>query len=140
MPEMHAGIMEFQKAAGSSKFKEADAIFAGLEKVSIDYGLMEKARNVLVIPATFAWDDVGTWTALHRVLPADNDGNIVMGNAVVIDSSNCVVISGDTPLAVLGMSGSIVVASDNGILVCDASRVQDVRRVTRAIQEKSPKK
>jgi mannose-1-phosphate guanylyltransferase len=140
MPEMHAGIMEFQKAAGSRRFKEADAIFAGLEKVSIDYGLMEKARNVLVIPATFAWDDVGTWTALHRVLPADNDGNIVMGNAVVIDSSNCVVLSGDTPLAVLGMSDSIVVASDNGILVCDTSRVQDVRRVTRAIQEKSQKK
>ncbi|MBP1749729.1 MAG: Mannose-phosphate guanylyltransferase [Deltaproteobacteria bacterium] len=140
MPGMYEGIMEFQKAAGSKKFKKAGAIFAGLQKVSIDYGLMEKARNVLVIPASFSWDDIGTWTALHRVLPADKDGNVIVGNAVVLDTSNCVVISGEKPVAVLGMSDSIVIASDNGILVCDASRVQDVRRVTRAIQEKLLKK
>ncbi len=140
MPKMHEGIMEFQKAAGSRRLKKADAIFAGLEKVSIDYGLMEKAKNGLVVPATFSWDDVGTFTALRRVMPTDKDGNVVMGNAVVLDTSTSVIISGDKPIAVLGVSDIVIVASDNGILICDASKVQEVRRVTRILAEKNHKK
>ncbi len=140
MPKMHEGIMEFQKAAVSRRFKKADALFAGLEKVSIDYGLMEKAKNVLVIPATFSWDDVGTWTALCRVLPTDTDGNVITGNAVVLDTSNSVIISGDKPVAVLGVSDVVIVVSDNGILVCDASKVQEVRRITQILSEKNHKK
>lgn len=140
MPEMHEGITQFRKAVGSRQSKKADALFAALERISIDYGLMEKARNVLVIPATFSWDDIGTWTALHRVLPRDKDGNVVMGDAVVLDTSTSVVISGSKPVAVLGVSDIVIIASDNGILVCDASRVQDVRRVTQILSEKKNKK
>lgn len=140
MPEMYEGIIEFRRAAGSRQFKKADAIFAGLSRVSIDYGLMEKTKNVLVIPATFSWDDVGTWTALHRVLPADSDGNVVMGNAVVLDTSTSVIISGDMPVAVLGVSDIVLVTSDNGILVCDASKVQEVRRVTQILSKQNHKK
>ena len=140
MPRLYEGIMEFLKTVKERQLKKADNIFANLEKVSIDYGLMEKAKNVLVIPATFSWDDVGAWSALYRVLPADADGNIVMGNAVVLDASNSVVICGDTPVAALGVRDIVVVASDNGILICDASRAQEVRRITQAIAEKKSRK
>lgn len=136
MPDLYEGIMEFLKTLRSRQFKKANTLFAGLERISIDYGLMEKARNVLVIPATFSWDDVGTWTALNRVLPTDKDGNVIMGNAVVIDTSNSVIVSGNTPVAVVGLSDIVIVASENGILVCNTSRVQEVRRVAQIISEK----
>ncbi len=140
MPGLHEGIMAYRKAARSGMPGKAHAIFAGLEKISIDYGLMEKAGNVLVMPATFSWDDIGTFSALRRVLPTDRDGNIVKDGAVVIDTSNSVIISGDTPVAVIGLSDIVVVACRNGILVCDGKRGQDVRRIKQLVSEKSREK
>lgn len=136
MPALHEGLKKLGKACALRQKAKADAVFAGFEKVSIDYGLMEKAKNVLMMPATFVWEDVGTWTSLLRVLCTDESGNVVRGKNLVLDTTNCVIISDKTPVATLGVSGLVIVAGKNGILVCDASKAQEVRQIAKIISKK----
>jgi len=137
MPRLYEGLEELRGALLRGEGRKADAIFAGFEKVSIDYGLMEKAKNVLMMPAGFRWDDVGTWTSLSRVLDTDDAGNVLRGRTVALDADNCVIISDSVPVAALGVSGLIIVASKDGILVCDASKAQEVRQIAKIINKKS---
>ncbi|OPX97419.1 MAG: Alginate biosynthesis protein AlgA [Syntrophorhabdus sp. PtaB.Bin047] len=136
MPDLHAGLLDFYKALDGGDRDRADAIFAALSRISIDYGLMEKAKNVLMMPAPFAWDDVGTWTSLLRVLPRDETGNVLRGRTVTLDTDNCVIITDTTPVATLGASNLVIIASKNGILICDASRAQEVRQIAKALGKK----
>lgn len=136
MPGLYKGLAELRGALSRGDGKKAETIFAGLEKVSIDYGLMEKAENALMIPATFRWDDVGTWTSLLRVLGTDEAGNVLRGKTVPLDTDNCVIISDSMPVAALGVSGLVIVASKDGILVCDASKAQEVRQIAKIINKK----
>jgi len=136
MPALHDGLEKLGKVRSLRQKAGADAVFAGFEKVSIDYGLMEKAKNVLMMPAAFVWEDVGTWTSLLRVLCADESGNVVRGKNLVLDTTGCVIISDKTPVATLGVSGLVIVAGKNGILVCDASKAQEVRQIARIISKR----
>lgn len=137
MPVLYEGLEELRGALSRGDGKKAETIFTGFEKVSIDYGLMEKAKNVLMMPAKFRWDDVGTWTSLSRVLDTDDAGNVLRGRTVALDADNCVIISDSVPVAALGVSGLIIVASKDGILVCDASKAQEVRQIAKIINKKS---
>ena len=136
MPDLSSGLLKFEKALTAGRKDKADAIFARLPRVSIDYGLMEKAKNVLMMPARFAWDDVGTWTSLLRVLPRDETGNILRGKTISLDTNNCVVITDSTPVATLGVADLVIVASKTGILVCDVSKAQEVRQIAKAVGKK----
>ncbi len=137
MPGLHKGLEKLRGALSQGDGKKAEAIFTGFEKVSIDYGLMEKAKNVLMMPATFRWDDVGTWTSLLRVLGTDDSGNVLRGKTVSLDTDNCVIISDSVRVAALGVSDLIIVASKEGVLVCDASKAQEVRQIAKIINKKS---
>lgn len=137
MPDLYKGLVKLKEALSLGMQEKADAIFTGLGKVSIDYGLMEKAKNVLMIPALFRWDDVGTWASLLRVLDTDENGNLLRGKAVALNTDNCVIISGKTPVAVMGVSNLVIVASEEGILVCDASKAQEVRQIAKHLGKKS---
>ena len=107
----------------------ADA-FASLEGTSIDYALMEKAENVEVVAARFAWDDLGSWDALTRSLELDGAGNAVQGRARLVDTSGSVVYgSGRQRINVMGMDDVVVVATDDEVMVCPKDRAQDVRKL-----------
>ena len=121
---------------GDARFDEELARFYGsVEGISVDYGVMEKADRVLVIPSDFGWDDVGAWPAVARIWPGDGDGNTVRGDAVVIDSSDCVAYSESGTVAVLGMSGVVVVRTPDATLVVPKDRARDVRRIVEALRE-----
>jgi len=103
-------------------------IYPGLEKISIDYAVMEQARNVLVVPANFGWDDVGSWTALARHHRPDSAGNILRGCACVESGRNNIVISSGPHLAaVLGLDNLVVVHTPDATLVCPAGRDQEIK-------------
>jgi mannose-1-phosphate guanylyltransferase len=136
MPDLSSGLLKFEKALTAGRKDKAEVIFTRLPRVSIDYGLMEKAKNVLMMPARFAWDDVGTWTSLLRVLPRDETGNILRGKTISLDTNNCVVITDSTPVATLGVTDLVIVASKTGILVCDVSKAQEVRQIAKAVGKK----
>lgn len=111
--------------------------FGELPRISIDYALMEKARNVSVVEARFPWDDVGSWRAIERYQDADGDDNIVRGRAVAVDSKRSTVLGGDDRIvATLGLEDFLVVDTPEALLVCPRDRVDDVKKIVDALQER----
>jgi mannose-1-phosphate guanylyltransferase len=118
----------------------AEEVFGKLENISIDYALMEKARNVAMIRAEFPWDDVGTWSALERTRKTDENGNIAQGNTVVIDSRDCIVYNSDggeeRTVAVVGAEGLVVVVTPDAILVVPKERTEDVKKAVQELERR----
>lgn len=104
-----------------------DAEYPGLERISVDYALMEKADNVIMARGTFGWDDVGSWPALARHLPPDEWGNVARGQCEAIDSVGNIVVSGDRLTALVGVTDLVVVQADGVTLVCAKDRAQDLK-------------
>lgn len=136
MPHLHRTLDTIGAAIGRGDYAEVLAEgFAGLKSVSIDYGVMEHATAdvdlppMRVVPADFGWNDVGHWAALADFAEADRDGNVVAGDAVLVDTRDCIVHAARGTAAVVGCEGLVVVATDDAVLVCPRDRAQDVRRV-----------
>jgi len=123
---------------GDSYDRLLDGIYPTLEKISIDYAVMEKARKVLMVELKCEWLDVGSWPALEDVTELDDAGNaIVAPNAVVLDSFRNIVVSQDDHLiAVLGLDDCIVVHSPDATLVCDRADSQRLKEMVDKIAEK----
>jgi mannose-1-phosphate guanylyltransferase/mannose-1-phosphate guanylyltransferase/mannose-6-phosphate isomerase len=137
-PEMlHAAqqAMEKGRRDGARIWPDADA-FAASPSDSIDYAVMEKADRVAVVPVEMGWSDVGSWDALHAISHADAGGNVVRGDAVVIESSNCLVrAEPGKRVALVGVEDLIVVASGDDILVLPRGRSQEVKKIIEAMQK-----
>ena len=103
--------------------------FDEVAEVSIDYAVMERAENAAVVPATFEWDDLGSWDALERVLDVDDDGNVALGDSLTVDAADNVVASDDKHVSLVGVSGLAVVAWDDRVLVVPKEDAQRVREV-----------
>ncbi|HEY2900607.1 MAG TPA: sugar phosphate nucleotidyltransferase [Polyangia bacterium] len=110
------------------------ARYATAPAVSIDYGIMEKASGIRVIPAAFGWNDVGSWAALPAMRPADERGNVVVGDAALIDGDGSVVYAeaGAPYVGVVGVRDLVVVATKDAILVIPKDRAQDVKQIVEA--------
>jgi mannose-1-phosphate guanylyltransferase len=104
-------------------------IYAACESVSIDFGIMEKADNVYIIPASFRWSDLGTWNSAWENMGKDTKNNAVAGNGVVvIDTTQCVVHASDEKLVVLqGLENYIVVDTTDVLLICQKEKEQDIK-------------
>jgi mannose-1-phosphate guanylyltransferase len=108
--------------------------FAACETVSIDYGVIEAADDVYLVAVDFAWDDLGTWDALARVLEGDETGTVVDGNALSLDAEGCVLATdGSSHVAAVGVSDLVVAAHDGRVLVVPKRESQRVREVWNAL-------
>jgi len=136
MPELSGALAEVRKALGTKKEKATLAReFPKMPAISIDYGIAEKADNIAVVPSSCGWSDVGSFNALPEVRAADAAGNVVSGKeAIVIDSTGCVVLGGERPLAVVGMKDVVVVDAGDAVLVLPKDKSQDVRKVVEALK------
>ena len=108
--------------------------FAALESISVDYAVLEPAPNVVMIEASFDWDDLGSWGAWARRQPKDARGNVLWGDAVPVDCERCVVVGDGLMAAPLGLTDMVVVATPQGTLVCRTQDSEQVRRVTEAVR------
>lgn len=106
--------------------------------ISIDYGVIEKADNVYVLPSDFGWSDLGTWKSLHEVFDKNEQGNAVIGDKVEVNDSTSSVLVNDTDklLVVEGMDDVIIVNTDDAVLVCAMDREQNVKRIVGEIKKK----
>jgi mannose-1-phosphate guanylyltransferase len=136
MPELWSALEPLKAALGKkSETVVLKRVFPRLPSISVDYGLMEKASNIAVVPADFGWSDVGSFSALPQVRTADDRGNVISGqSALVIDCDDCVVIADRRPLAVVGLSQAVVVDSGDAVLVVPKNKSQDVRKVVDALK------
>ncbi len=98
-----------------------ESVYEKLPRISIDYAILEKSEHTYCIPVSFDWDDVGTWQALERFGRTDESGNIAIGNVLLAQASNNIVLSDMRQAIILGANDLIVVATDEGLLVCHKS-------------------
>ena len=134
MPILYEGLMKLEGLTGEADEETVHEAYGSLPRISIDYGLMEKAENVLMVPAGFEWDDVGTWTSLLRVQALDENGNYRAGTTLSMDTKDSVIYGDGITVGTLGVSGLVIVASKNGVLVCSRERAQEVREIVRRLE------
>ena len=109
--------------------------YGRLQKISIDYAIMEKVDNIVMAKGVFAWDDVGSWSALENHLPSDAAGNVVVGACEAIDARGNVVVSPGRLTALIGVEDLVVVHSGTATLICPKSRAQEVRKMVQRLAE-----
>jgi mannose-1-phosphate guanylyltransferase len=102
-------------------------VYPKLEKISIDYALMENATNIVMAQGRFKWDDVGSWTALEHHFQKDATGNVVIGSGEQVDASDNIIFSKARLTAVVGLSKVIVVQAGGVTLVCARDKAQDIK-------------
>ena len=111
--------------------------YAIAENISIDYAVMEKANNVFVLPATFDWNDLGTWGSLHEKLEKDENNNGVINAKVILEnaSNNIIRSDADKIIVIHGLSDYIIVDKEGVLMIYPKSKEQDIKRITSLANE-----
>jgi len=139
LPEIAGKIEEIVPLLDTEKGEEATAqAYRNMKSISIDYGVMEKAKNTLLLPGNFGWSDVGSWDALWEIMPKDEWGNVEIGTRtpIRIGAKNCLIHARGKLVALVEVSDLIVVETEDALLVCRRGRSQEVKKAVEAIEEK----
>jgi mannose-1-phosphate guanylyltransferase len=136
MPDLYDVLMQIDAVLGTPAYEPTlRRLWPELSPQSIDYGVMEGARDVVVIPVDIGWSDVGNWSSMREILPADADGNVVVGEHVGLETRNTIVFGGHRLIATIGLEDMIIVDTDDALLICPVDREQDVREMVRQLRE-----
>jgi mannose-1-phosphate guanylyltransferase/mannose-6-phosphate isomerase len=126
----------FENARADLDFVRIDAkAFEQCPSDSIDYAVMEKTSDAVVVPLDAGWSDVGSWSALHEACETDGHGNVARGDVIAEDSTNCYLYSESRLVAAVGLSDHVVVETKDAVLVAPKSRVQDVKKLVSRLKE-----
>ena len=140
-PEMYAACQRWFKVANkpAKLAKVLAKEYPDIKKISIDYALMENAQNVIVADGAFEWDDLGSWTALARHLKADPEGNCAVADFIHVDAARNIIYDARTknrtPIAVVGLRDSILVQTDDAVLLAHKSQAQKVKELVKKLGE-----
>lgn len=136
MPALAAAFDRIAHELGTAREEQALAeIYPTLPEDSIDYGVMEKSKRMVVVPARFPWSDIGSWSALDDVLDKDADGNVRVGNVVEIDSKDNIFFAGNKLVAAIGIRDMVVVDTADATLIMPKSDVQRVKDLVAKLKE-----
>ena len=137
LPELSKVLSELAPSLGKPDEREQTrAAYEKIDGISIDYGVLEKSRNGVMIPAKMGWTDVGSWSALDDVLPKDSNQNILSGNVVDIDSRNSIVYADKRLIATIGLEDMVVVDTPDATLVCSKKKAQEVKKAVDEIKRR----
>ncbi len=135
LPDMHASLQEIDY----EDFSNADQIYGSLEKISIDYGILERAKGVTVVPTAIEWNDLGSWEAYHQVSPRDQNDNYYRGRVLSVDNENSMVISDQRLVGAIGLKDIVVIDTDDALLVCNRRQSQDVKIIADQLKNEGAK-
>lgn len=136
MPDLYEGILKIQAAIGTSEQEEVlKTVFPTLPSTSIDYGIMEKSNHIYTVPGSFGWDDVGSWLAIERIKKTDEQHNVINGNAVVIESEDCIIQADRKLIAAIGLKDIVVVDTEDATLICNKHQTADIKKVIAKLRE-----
>ena len=141
-PKHHDALLEIAQYLASGEEQQAEELFCTLPDISIDYALMEGAKNVAMVEAAFEWDDLGSWDALDRYMVKDARGNSFVGDAILLHSADCMVHneSKNMTVCVLGGYDLMVITTDDAVLVCNRDQAQSVRAVVDELKRRGSEK
>ena len=130
LPEMYQGLGKIGEAIGTPMEEQVlEREFHAFKAESIDYGVMEKAKNIYILSGAFGWDDVGSWLAVSRIKRSNELGNVVDGNVVTVDTRNTTIQGGGKLIAAVGLEDMIVVDSEDALLICEKDHAGDIKKV-----------
>ncbi len=141
LPKVYDNLEKLSEFIGTDKEQEKlQQIYPTIPSISIDYGVMERSNDVVVVPGDFGWNDVGSWDVLGAIYPTDAEGNTKRGETIAIDTKDCIVYSEDKLIATVGVEDLIVVSTEDAIMVCRKDKAQDVKKIVDKLKEKDSKK
>ncbi|EKD95619.1 MAG: mannose-1-phosphate guanylyltransferase, partial [uncultured bacterium] len=131
---------EVLEIINSTGFTANPALWNSVKNIAVDYAIMEKIDNMLMVTGDIGWSDIGNWSVLSEIFPADKEGNVELDTAkskyVTVESNNCLLHADGRMIAVLGVSDLVVVDTPDAILVCHKDKAQEVRKIVQKIKEK----
>ena len=136
MPQLYRGLEIIGESLGTENERERiETVYSEIDSLSIDYGILEKSHDVLTLPASFDWSDVGNWPALDDVLDHDSHGNIIRGNSIGLDNHNSIIFGSDRLLATIGLKDMVVVDTPDATFISPKDRTQEVRKVVEELKK-----
>ncbi len=134
-PALYGGLARVGDALQRADQRAAESAYLALPVEAIDYAVLERTRNLLMVSSQFEWHDVGSWADLHDILEQDGAGNFVEGDSILIDSRNCMIHSPRKLVAAVGLEGMVVIETEDAILICPKARSQDVRQIVERLKQ-----
>ncbi len=136
MPDLRATLDELRAVWGTPAYAETLArLWPALRKETIDYGIMEKAAQVAVIPVDLAWSDIGAWGSVMELHPHDTDGNVLLGDVINIDGANTMVFSqGERLVVTIGVEDLIIVDTPDTVMIARRDQSERVREVVEQLK------
>ena len=138
MPELYQGLKAIGESLGEAGAEERlKQEYERFPNTSIDYGLMEKAENRVVIPASVGWSDLGDWPSFKKLLDSDKDGNNHQGEVLWKDSENNIAFNDtEVPIVALGLDDLVIVNTEEAVLVMDKGKAQQVKEMAKKFDER----
>lgn len=138
MPNLYKSLNTILSAVDTEQFDDVlKEQFANMDSISIDYGIMEHAKNIYVVPCSAGWDDVGSWLSVSRLRNADENGNVNEGNNVLLDSKGNIVLNTDNKLiATYGLENFVVVNTSDAILIIPKDKTPDIKNLISEVKTK----
>lgn len=138
-PDIYEDLKKIGDAMNTSMEQEViSQTYPNIRKISIDYAVMEPSAakgDVLVIPGDCGWNDVGSWDMMNILHEPDTKGNIILGDAIAIDTENTVIYSASRTVTVLGVENLVVVETPDAVMVCSKDKAQDVKKIVDVLSE-----
>jgi mannose-1-phosphate guanylyltransferase len=139
-PALYADLRKIQADLGNPSFEQTlDTIYRAVEGISVDYGIMEHAKNIYLVEGNFVWNDLGSWESVYLNSEKDENGNAITGEAVVVESKNSYVFAEKGVVALVGLDDVIVVQDGDTLLVCKRSKAENIKQIVDEIKQRGLK-
>jgi len=136
MPVFYAQLSELARTLEMPAYAPTlSRIWPQVAEQTIDYGVMEHAKDAVVIPINIGWTDIGSWSSLFELLPRDSDGNVFLGPHETVDTHGTLVIGNKRLIATVGVDDLVIVDTEDALLVCSRERAQDVRLIVKQLEK-----
>lgn len=137
-PELYADLRKIQADLGKPSYDQTlDTIYRAVESISVDYGIMEHAKNIYLVEGNFDWNDLGSWESVYLADKKDENGNAESGEIIFQDTKNSYAHSDKGLIAVVGMDDVIVVQDGNTTLVCKRENAEDIKKIVEKLKAES---
>jgi len=137
MPQNHKILMKISQHLGSKdENNQIKKLYEQMDKISIDYGVLERSSDLLMIPADINWNDIGTWGTLKDMLSNDDSDNITKGNLITIDTTGSLIYGHKKTIITLGVEDMVIVDTDDVMLVCPKNKSADIKKIIELLKNK----